>query len=93
MGNYLSQGYAKGLVSLTLIMVIVALGSYALLNFEASKYTSDYPATISVTGEGEVLAVPDIGQFSFSVNAEGDTAAVAQEASGTAINDILAYLR
>jgi len=40
-----------------------------------------------------VLAVPDIGQFSFSVTAEGDDAAKAQEASGTKVNDILSYLK
>lgn len=93
MNEYLSKGYAKGLLSLVFIMVIIALGSYAALNFEQQKYAGDMPATISVNGEGEVLAVPDIGQFSFSVNAEGDTASIAQEASGTAINEILEYLR
>lgn len=92
MNTYFSETYAKLLVSLTLVAAIVALVSYAVVNFERSA-TSDYEATISVTGEGEVLAIPDVGQFSFSVAAEADTAAAAQEASGTAINEILAYLR
>lgn len=92
MNSYFSDGHGKFLMSLTLLATIVALVSYALVNFEETK-SGQYEATISVSGEGEVLAVPDIGQFSFSVNAEGETAAEAQEKSGTAINDILAYLR
>lgn len=79
--------------ALTLLMVLIALASYAQLNFARVDYANLNPATISVTGEGEVLAVPDIGQFSFSVTAEGDDAATAQEASGTKINNILAYLK
>lgn len=78
---------------LVLLMVMVALASYASLNFEKLQYVNPMPATISVAGEGEVLAVPDIGQFSFSVMAENAEASVAQELSGTKINEILAYLR
>jgi uncharacterized protein YggE len=85
------QGQVLGL--LLMFMVVVALGSYAMLNFEKLDYVNPTIPTISVAGEGEVLAVPDIGQFSFSVTAEGKEASVAQEASGTKINDILAYLR
>lgn len=80
------------LFSITLIMAIFALGSYASLNFEKKSYVNPMPATITVMGEGEVLAVPDIGQFSFSVTAEAPNAASAQEMSGEKINAILAYL-
>jgi len=79
--------------ALTLFMILLALGSYAALNFERLQYVNPMLSTVSVTGEGEVLAVPDVGQFSFSVTAEGVDAAVAQEASGTKVNEILAYLR
>ncbi len=78
---------------LVLLMVMVALASYASLNFEKIQYVNPMPATISIAGEGEVLAVPDIGQFSFSVMAENAEASVAQELSGTKINEILTYLR
>jgi len=79
--------------SLTLFMVFLALASYASLNFETMKHLEGAPATISVTGEGEVLSVPDIGQFTFSVQAQSDTAKGAQDLSGETMNDILAYLR
>ena len=78
---------------LTVFMALIALGSYASLNFETIKHLDPMPATISVTGEGEVLAVPDIGQFTFSVRAEAPDAAAAQEQSGTAVNNIIAFLK
>ena len=77
---------------LMLLMAILALGSYAMLNFERINFLNPTPATIHVSGEGEVFAVPDIGQFSFSVNAQGADAMIAQEESGTKINAILTYL-
>ena len=78
---------------LALLMLIIALGSYAQLNFAQIKYANPTPATISVLGEGEVLAIPDIGQFSFSVRADGTDAKTAQEQSGKKINEIIAYLK
>lgn len=78
---------------LTLLMALIAMGSYATLNFEKVGFLNPVPATISVSGEGEVFAPADIGQFSFSVNAEGESASEAQEESGTKINDIIAYLK
>ena len=80
------------LVGLVLLMAMIAMGSYATLNFEKVEFINPTPAAITVNGEGEVLAVPDIGQFSFSVQAEGEDASEAQELSGTKINDILEYL-
>tara|TARA_B100002051_G_scaffold276792_2_gene328196 strand:+ start:4689 stop:5483 length:795 start_codon:yes stop_codon:yes gene_type:complete len=72
----------------------LALLAFAFVTVQQSDLVNDaFPTTISVNGEGEVLAVPDIGQFSFSVNAEGKDAAMAQEESGTKINDIIAYLK
>jgi uncharacterized protein len=80
------------LAALALLMVMIALASYARLNFERVHYVNPIPATITVSGEGEVFAIPDIGKFSFSVMAEAETAGEAQELSGVKINDILAYL-
>lgn len=80
------------LASLTFFMVFLALASYASLNFEKMKHVDTTEATISVSGEGEVFAVPNVGQFTFSVQAKADTAEEAQEQSGTAINDIIAFL-
>ena len=93
MNSLFSNTPMRMLGGLAVFMLLVALGSYASLNFEQIKYLDTTPATISVTGEGEVLAVPDIGQFTFSVQAEADDAAAAQEESGTKINTIVAFLK
>jgi len=92
MGELLKGVQMRVLFILMLLMAIIALGSYASLNFEKIAFLNPMPATIMVIGEGEVLAVPDIRTFSFSVVADGADAAQAQEASGTKINEILAYL-
>lgn len=92
-GGFFNTTQMRILGALTLLMVIIALGSYASLNFEQAEFVNPAPASISVTGKGEVLKVPDIGQFSFSVNAEGETATIVQEQSGTKVNEIIAYLK
>jgi len=92
MNTFFSHPTMRLLGGLSLAAVILALVSYTVLNFVQMQHLDMMPATISITGEGEVLAVPDIGQFTFSVRAEATEAAAAQEQSGTIINDILAFL-
>lgn len=97
MDSFFSQASNRMLVSVVLLTLVLSLLSSAYLNLERAKYAhgevTDRPATISVSGEGEVLAIPDIGRFSFSVLAEADDATTAQEESGQKINTILAYLK
>jgi hypothetical protein len=93
MNNFFSTTYNRILGSAVLTLAALALLSYALLNFQMAKTSYPMPTNISVNGEGEAQAIPDIGQFSFSVMAEGATASEAQEVSGTKINDIIAYLK
>lgn len=83
----------KGVITLTLIMVMVALGAYTYLAVKKSQNLSDIRPSISVNGEGEVIARPDIATFSFSVIAEGDDAGSAQNESAAAVNAILDYLK
>ncbi len=92
-GGFFSTVQMRILGGLVLLMVMILMASFATLNFEKVEFLNPMPATITVSGEGEVLAVPDVGQFSFSVNAEGVDASEAQELSGTKINDILNYLK
>ncbi len=49
--------------------------------------------TIGVQGEGEVFAVPDIAEFSFSVVSQKATVSAAQEDATKKINDVTAYLK
>lgn len=87
-------------IAVTLIIAGIA-GSLLSLFLVAKTFTEfktwgqdQYPVnSISVSGEGEVVAVPDVAMFSFSVNATSESVAAAQEQSATAINSALAYLK
>jgi uncharacterized protein YggE len=77
---------------LVLIGVVVALAAYTHATLKEARGVFTGEVTISVSGEGEVLARPDIGQFSFAVREEGTDAVEAQDNSAEAINAIMAYL-
>jgi len=49
--------------------------------------------TISVTGEGEVFAVPDMGTFSVTVQEEAKEVQDAQEVATEKVNEIIAFLK
>lgn len=90
--SFLSLWYVQALVVLILLGVVTSLFAYTKLTYRESKYGEYGMASINVRGEGEVMAKPDIGTFSFSVMAEGVDAASAQSESATKINAILGYL-
>lgn len=75
------------------VMAIVALGAYTYYTLKQAQYMYAGPTTISVTGEGEVFAKPDIATFSFSVEAEDVDASVAQSKSAEVMNTALAFLK
>lgn len=89
---FFNKGYTRALLSLLVIAGIVALVAYTTLTLKEAQNMYSGPTTIQVSGEGEVLAKPDIGTFSFAVQAEGETATEAQNTSAEAMNAILAYL-
>lgn len=90
--SFWGKEYVQVLLTIILIGIIVALAAYAYYTLKQSEGVYTGAAVITVQGEGEILARPDIGEFSFSVMAEGETATAAQEQSAEAINTILAYL-
>ena len=92
MQNFFETKPNQLLISLVLLMAVVALGAYAYLAFKQAENLWGGPTTITVSGEGEMVAVPDVGQFSFAVEAKGDDAATAQSVSAEQINEILTYL-
>lgn len=91
--SFLSLWYVRVLLVLILLGVITALTAYTKLTLREAKYGQYGVATISVQGEGEVLAKPDLGTFSFSVMADGEDATTAQNKSAEKINAIIAYLQ
>lgn len=80
----------------------VALGLLALFLLAATLYAFQsmrfigsgvsVSNTITVSGEGEVFAVPDIATFSVSIQERADTVDDAQETATEKANAIIAYL-
>lgn len=93
MDRFFADAPARMLMLLVLFVAVVALVAYAQLAFTQARYVSGAPAIISVSGEGEVIAVPDVARFTFAVEAEGADASAAQSSSAEQMNEILTYLR
>ncbi len=78
-------------------LVILSFLAAAKLASEIKSYgfigTDARLDTITVSGEGETFAIPDIAEFSFSVHKEAKTVPDAQSQSAEAINAITSYLR
>jgi hypothetical protein len=91
--GFFSSALNRFLGSALLIVGILALISYAVVNFDQAKISEPYRGSISVSGTGEVMSIPDIGQFSFSVTASGTTATEAQSAATISMNTLTAYLK
>lgn len=83
----------RTLVVIALIGLVGALGSYTYLTLKQAKGTYTGVTTISVTGEGEIFAKPDIGSFSFTVQATGTDATAAQNKNTEAMDAIVSYLK
>lgn len=92
MDTLFSFRYMRILVAILLGVIIAAVGATALQALNWTFFDDNY-ATINVEGVAEVTAVPDVGVFNFTVEAEAEDVATAQEMSGEKINDIMAYLK
>lgn len=81
----------KNYLGLALIATTLAVG-YAAINYAISYPT--YPdRSFSASGSGEVVAVPDIGEFTFSVLVEGGSDLDAlQQQNTTKSNQVISYL-
>ena len=91
--SFFAKEYVQVLFTIALVGIIVALSAYAYYTLKQSEGVYTGATVITVQGEGEVMARPDIGEFSFSVLAEGATAAEAQQKSAESLNAALAYLK
>ena len=91
--SFWGKEYVQVLLTIVLIGVIVALAAYSFYTLKQSEGVYTGAAVITVQGEGEILAKPDLGEFSFSVLAEGATASEAQSKSAESMNAVLTYLK
>jgi uncharacterized protein YggE len=79
-------------VTAVVILLAVFLGFKALNTIKEFSYVGKgvYPTkTISVSGRGEVFAIPDTGSFSVTVTEEGKTVKDAQDKASKKINSVI----
>ncbi|MDZ4285279.1 MAG: SIMPL domain-containing protein [Patescibacteria group bacterium] len=82
--------------SLTLLVLAVFLAARTVNEFKRyHTIGTDAPVnnTISVSGEGEAFAVPDVATFTFSVTEEALVVAEAQQLTSTKVDGALEFLR
>lgn len=79
------------LTMLGLFLVVLAVSTIKEYRFIGSGVTATN--TITVSGEGDVFAVPDTGEFSVTVQENAKEVATAQKTATKKMNDIIAYLK
>lgn len=94
--DQLTKERASKAILVLAIVLAVYVAVLALAKLREYPYIgSQYPSgnVITVTGEGEVFAVPDIAEITFGVNEEAATLVAAQEAAATKMNAAIDYLK
>lgn len=79
------------LMALTAFLVMKTLNEIRAYKFIGKS--DAFQNVITVSGKGEIIALPDIATFSFSVREEGATVKAAQALATKKINEALAYLK
>jgi uncharacterized protein len=87
------ESYMRKIVAALGIVATIALAAYAYSALKQTKYMYQGPTSISVSGEGEVFAKPDVASFSFTLEAKEADAVTAQNKVSEAMDAILAYLK
>lgn len=86
----------KKSIVITLGLLSLFLLAQTVGEVKSYRYIGSYPSSpsqISVSGKGEVVGIPDIATFSFSVTEESLLVSEAQTEAAKKINAILAYLK
>ncbi len=93
------KSYAVGKALYMGVIVMCILSTFIAVKIvtEVIKWVDgdkQFPSnTVSVTGEGEAIAVPDVAEFSFSVNEKGSSVEAAQKIATDKINKAIDYLK
>jgi len=78
------------------VVVVLAIGSLIglkVLGTAGNNYRNQTPPTISVNGAGEMVAIPDVATFSFSVTETALTVGDAQTKAATKTNAAIKVLK
>ncbi len=89
--KHVEQAAVFALVMLGLFLVVIAVSAVKQYRFIGSGVTATN--TITVSGTGDVFAVPDTATFSYSVMDTEKDVTTAQTKVNTEGNDIIAYLK
>lgn len=87
------ESYVRKVVVAVGIAAVIALLAYTYSTIKSSRYLYSGPVSISVIGEGEVTATPDIATFSFNLEAKEADAVSAQNKAADTMKAILAYVK
>jgi len=90
------QGFCMALFNLFLVALIVYVATAAQNNIKQNKYIGqevERVNTITVSGEGEVSARPDLALVSFSVVKEAKTVDEAIESNVLSMNAVIEFLK
>jgi len=90
MDNWFSRREVR-LVAIIASVVVVTLVGLELFDQSSDEYQER--ATIDVSGVAKIITVPDIGTFTFTVEAEADDVAGAQVLVTKATDNIMSYLQ
>lgn len=88
--------YPRMMVATALGMLALFLAVGTIAEIKSYRYIGSGVSasnTISVSGEGEVFAVPDTGEFTVTIQEEAKDVATAQEKMAKKANAIIAYLK
>ncbi len=92
MNEFFSTGLGKALLVMGIVLLsVMSLGQLMGLRYIGTGVQATN--SITVSGEGEMYAVPDIATFTFSVVSEKSTVAAAQSDVTTKANAITQYLK
>lgn len=95
-GGLMGHGRSHGVFTLVLVLLAAFLFAATLNAFKEHRFIgSDISPVnvVSVSGEGEVFAVPDTAEFTFSVTEEGATASAVKDAADTKVKDVIEALK
>ncbi len=80
-----------GVAGLALLAGLAGCGAQAAAT--PAQAADKLPAGITVVGEGQVYAVPDIARVNFGVETTGDTAKAAMDQNSQQLNQVIAKLK
>lgn len=92
------RSYAIGKTLFAGVIVLALLATFittkVITEVMSWSESESYPSkTVSIVGNGEVLATPDVATFSFSVNEKGESVEIAQDASAKKMNAAIEFLK